>query len=228
MKFKVFIVSILFVCSMLPGFSFAQNKVVVIPLWEDCTLDPEMVEAMCLGYGVLGKNPPATINCPSKIVFVSSIYYNGNLGGVMGADATCQALADASDLTSRRTFKAWISDDTSSPAADFVQSNSGYVLANGLAVALGWNDLTDGVLERPINVDEKGNTVTGHPTYGLTAWTGTKEDGTLFDSSQDCNQWTSSSASGHIGLPDRSDYGWTNWSGYYACSRLQRLYCFEQ
>ncbi len=54
----------------------------------------------------------------------------------MGADAKCQALADASDLTSRRTFKAWISDDTSSPAADFVQSNSTYVLANGLAVAL--------------------------------------------------------------------------------------------
>jgi uncharacterized protein (TIGR02145 family) len=35
MKFKVFIVFVFFVCCLLPGISFAQNKVVVIPLMSD-------------------------------------------------------------------------------------------------------------------------------------------------------------------------------------------------
>jgi len=35
MKFKVFIVSVFFVCCLFPGISLAQNKVVVIPLMED-------------------------------------------------------------------------------------------------------------------------------------------------------------------------------------------------
>lgn len=35
MKFKVFIVSVLFICSLLPELIFAQNKVVVIPLGGD-------------------------------------------------------------------------------------------------------------------------------------------------------------------------------------------------
>jgi len=37
MKFKVFIISVLFICAMLPGLIFAQNKVVVIPLGSDCS-----------------------------------------------------------------------------------------------------------------------------------------------------------------------------------------------
>ncbi len=37
MKFKVFIASVFFICSLLPGISPAQNKVVVIPLLSDCS-----------------------------------------------------------------------------------------------------------------------------------------------------------------------------------------------
>ena len=37
MKFRVFIVFVFFVCSLLPGISLAQNKVVVIPLSSEST-----------------------------------------------------------------------------------------------------------------------------------------------------------------------------------------------
>ena len=41
MKFRVFIVFVFFIFSLLPGISLAQNKVVVIPLLEDApTLEP--------------------------------------------------------------------------------------------------------------------------------------------------------------------------------------------
>lgn len=43
LKFKVFLVSVLFVCNLLPAFSFAQNKVVVIPLLEEPTGPPAPV-----------------------------------------------------------------------------------------------------------------------------------------------------------------------------------------
>jgi cysteine-rich repeat protein len=54
-------------------------------------------------------NDGCTNNCISlsKKVFVSSQMYDGNLGGLAGADAKCQALADAANLTG--TYMAWIS-----------------------------------------------------------------------------------------------------------------------
>ena len=48
MKFKVFIVSVFFVCCLLPDISLAQNKVVVIPLVSgncDCNVIPTVTSA---------------------------------------------------------------------------------------------------------------------------------------------------------------------------------------
>ena len=44
-KFKVFIVSVFFICSLLPDISLAQNKVVVIPLMSDCNVIPTVTSA---------------------------------------------------------------------------------------------------------------------------------------------------------------------------------------
>src|SRR5207248_2675590 len=45
----------------------------------------------------------------NKRVFVTSVMYDGNLGGLAGADAKCQARATAASLSG--TYKAWLSDD---------------------------------------------------------------------------------------------------------------------
>ena len=80
------------------------------------------------------------------------------LGGVTGADSVCQARANAAGLSG--TFKAWISGGSysSSPASRFTRSTVlPYVRIDGAVVANDWNDLTDGTIQNPINIDEFGN-----------------------------------------------------------------------
>ena len=78
------------------------------------------------------------------------------LGGVAGADARCQNLADSAGLLG--TFKAWISDDTSDPLSTFNHSTVPYIMVNGKVVAYNWTDLTNGgYLRNPIEFDEEGN-----------------------------------------------------------------------
>ncbi|MCB1058064.1 MAG: hypothetical protein KDD11_21405, partial [Acidobacteria bacterium] len=59
------------------------------------------------------------------IVFVTSVGHDGNFGGLAGADAFCQSLADAVSLGG--TFKAWLSDSTTSPADRFAHRSESYV-----------------------------------------------------------------------------------------------------
>ncbi len=112
--------------------------------------------------------PPLSV---TKIVFITStIFADGNLGGIVGADAECQALADAASLSG--TFLAWLSDSLgNSPATDpnFVKSEVPYLRVDGIMVASSWADLVDGSLLAPIEVDEQGNhpgTVTDPATSG--------------------------------------------------------------
>jgi hypothetical protein len=110
----------------------------------------------------------------TKVVFVTSGRYTGNLGGVDGADAKCQAEADAAGLTGE--YKAWISDEASSPAAAFTKNGGPYVLAGtGTHVAEDWADLTDGNLAAAINIHASGNAI----DRGADTWTNTTTTGDL-------------------------------------------------
>jgi hypothetical protein len=60
---------------------------------------------------------------PPKRVFVSGSKWNGNLGGLAGADAKCQQAADAAGLGG--TFRAWISDDATSASSRLTHSAEG-------------------------------------------------------------------------------------------------------
>lgn len=68
MKFKVFIVSVTFICSLLPGISLAQNKVVVIPLMKEAPLEP---------YAPLAAESPS-----------ASAYFDNPMGGHVTDKAT--------------------------------------------------------------------------------------------------------------------------------------------
>jgi len=167
-------------------------------------------------------SPSAAQSSPS-IVFVTSTVHNGDLGGLVGADAICQARADFAGLPD--TFKAWLSDSTSSPLTRFVQSPGQYVLADGITVvANNWNDLIDGELNAFINVDESG-------TAGVSAnvWTNTNTDGSV-RSGASCNDWSSSSSltSGAKGNSGFDNAAWTKGSSNRSCDVTLRLYCFQQ
>jgi hypothetical protein len=161
-----------------------------------------------------------------KLVFVTSGAWVGDLGGVAGADAKCQQEADAEGVPG--TFLAWISTSTTSPASRFAKSPYRYELIDGTVIANDWDDLVDGSLQNPINLQLDGN----NPAWQY-AWTGTDYDGTSYQG-VDCDDWTKtvntdgSYINGGSGTLASTDAYWT-FSGATICGIVQRaLYCFEQ
>ena len=167
-----------------------------------------------------------------RTVFVTESVHTGDLGGIEGADAICQAEADAAGLAG--TFLAWLSDSTESPSTRFVHYNAmleplyPYQLVDGTLVANGWTDLTDGTVNHMIYV-----TATGTPPNGLLlAWTNTTPSGQPFNVLLDpvldsCSGWTDSRRSGWGGLLKEDDANWTI-AGPANCDAEAHLYCFQQ
>src|SRR3989344_4313337 len=93
---------------------------------------------------------------PHTKVFVTSTLYSGNLGGLAGADARCQERANVANLGG--TWKAWLSDTTTSAASRLEHSPNPYTLVNGRIIADNWEGLTGtGYLKSPIKINEFGN-----------------------------------------------------------------------
>jgi hypothetical protein len=178
----------------------------------------------------------------SKLVFVSSAVYTGDLGGLSGADAKCQGLATAAGL--RGTYRAWLSDGFATVADRLCHSMSSYVLVTGALVAANWTELVSGNLSHYIDVTEKGDPLSLDCSSidlcpcggtGGMVWTGTAADGTLCDAALDCQNWTSSiSPNAAWGEADPGDAAATsNWTtscngGPPGCSAEASIYCFEQ
>lgn len=161
-----------------------------------------------------------------KIVFVTSATYTGNLGGVAGADAKCQAAANDAGLPG--TYLAWISTATVSPATRFIRSQSPYIRSDGVVIAADWEDLTDGYLIHSVNVNEYGGAVGGYRF----AWTSTYSTGYRCTpyGAWDCQSWTtgSSSLAGYVGEIDSTNPNWAYSDGFAYCSTPFHLYCFQQ
>jgi hypothetical protein len=162
-------------------------------------------------------------------VFISSESYTGNLGGLAGADAKCQALADAAGIPG--TYMAWLSDGAASPSTRFpTKSSSPYKLLNGVKIADNWADLTDGTLDALIYVPDTGSGGLSGP--GNQTWTGTHANGQ--PAGVHCNNWTSESnaVTGTVGYHRHAldaDGSWSNWQSHdTGCSADRLLYCFQQ
>jgi hypothetical protein len=171
-----------------------------------------------------------------KRVFVSSTMPpSADLGGLAGADAICQSLADAH--TFGGAFKAWLSDHAASPSTRFTLAAVPYVLLDGTVIANNWTDLTDGTLAHPIDMDESAKYL--QTASGVEVWTGTTTTGT--STGTDCNGWTSakscasplpacvgSNSVARVGNYALSDSGWTTVYEQYCDRTDNHLYCFEQ
>jgi len=119
-----------------------------------------------------------------RYVFLSSEIYSGDFGAVSGANSLCKKLAMIAGLPNYETYRAWMSDDTFSPATWFFHSRGRYILPNGVVVANDWNDLTDGTIQHPIDIDENGDPSLGQP------WSNTTTAGLRHPDSEDCMGWT--------------------------------------
>jgi hypothetical protein len=156
------------------------------------------------------------------------------MGGISGADQNCAAVAVSVGLAG--TWRAWISDSTSSPSAAWPHDYGPYKLIDGTLVANDWVDLTDGSLAHAINLDESGNPLlfnTSQPPYPV--WTSTGTDGTLTmqmtanGPPSNCLNWSGSSDTEYAGLGDASATNpqWTD-AQLLVCAYSAHLYCIEQ
>ena len=190
---------------------------------------------MCRGGTLAATFPEATVG-----FFLSSLGLQGNLGGLAGADAKCQLLADAASLGG--TYKAWLSDSNTRVDARLHQSSVPYVLVDSTPVANDWTDLvTRPFLDSYINKTELGIVVVPPPNpTPARAWTGTTiaapggNANITVDLIRLCSDWTDSTnlqQGGRVGLgaqtPNGIPYEWANGTAN-ACFSPTRLYCFEQ
>lgn len=166
----------------------------------------------------------------TKRIFITDSTYNGNLGGVSGADAKCQARANAAGLTG--TWKALIST-SSLDVRNRSNSTAIYVNMIGDIVAFGYKDL---FLSRP-NVDNNVTVIMN--TVGFNEF-GNQQNGNFWNGSNEagegglsnCNNWTNqtSQSGGHIGDGMRliSTSFWGGNGNNQNCNTQQRLACYEE
>lgn len=161
-----------------------------------------------------------------RVVFVTSTDHTGDLGGLAGADAICQGLADAAGLAG--SFQAWLADSSDSPSTRASQAGAPYVRTDGTVVADDWTDLTDGDLDAPISLDEDG-IGPGDPVLAHFVWSNVTALGAGIESTSHCSDWTSgASGGGRRGVWDATDPTWTELTTGSLCSSQERFYCVEQ
>lgn len=178
--------------------------------------------------------PSTTGDC---IVFLTSDEHDGNMGGLDGADAICQARAGSASLEG--TFKAWLSDSNTSAADRLTHSAVPYIDTRGQLVANDWADLTDGSLQRPITVDQNAYDWDSDAKHCgafillATVWTATTIDGSA--KPPFCSDWTSQADlevdSGHVGRYCYPSEAWTDGAisdTRKGCSAETSLYCIQQ
>jgi hypothetical protein len=145
----------------------------------------------------------------------------GDLGGLAGADAHCQALAQAAGAGAK-TWRAYLStsggEGRQQVEARSRIGNGPWYNAKGVLIAADLTDLhINNNIRRETGLDENGNLVKarGDNPNQHDILTGSREDGTAFPPGEDrtCNNWTSSDeGSAMLGHFDRQGGGFTSWN----------------
>ncbi|MFZ6182429.1 hypothetical protein [Nannocystis pusilla] len=182
---------------------------------------------------------PCDLHCGyyGRLLFITTQAYDGELGGVSGADLKCHAAASEAGLPHSNAYRAWISDDFQSPVTRFEQWELAVplILSGGLVVAEDLLDLVDNGPRIGIARTELGDSLIQQPV-----WTNTSAFGETFSISDHCEAWLSASdlATARQGLnalavedgPDweswRDERWWTSYLNQ-RCNKLAHLYCID-
>jgi hypothetical protein len=202
--------------------------------FEDCDLGASNGTGEGEGY-----QAPCSIGCTwdGRIAFLTSVLYDGNLGGLEGADELCRYHAWAAGMQRWDTVQAWLSADPFSPLNRFVPIPvRPILLPNGELVADSLSDLIVNGPGEGIRVDEFGT-----PLPPSKVWTNTGITGEPYSPVDDCGDWSStapglSARVGYSHVPHEPEEEWEQWQAQkqwtsrqgWDCYDLARLYCFEQ
>lgn len=154
-------------------------------------------------------------------IFVTNTVQDADLGGLEGADALCASQAAMAGLDGE--FRAWLSTLGVAAADRLTRSTLRYVLVDGTVIARDWEDLTDGEIAAPIDLDASGQ------SRGGDVWTGTLPSGLPY-ANGDCVGFTGNSESDGIALCGTTQSSLANWTANATpdCSTRLRLFCIEQ
>jgi len=155
-----------------------------------------------------------------------------NLGGLAGADAHCEALADSVGAGGRN-WRAYLSTSGESAVDARDRIGSGpWTAANGVKVATDVDDLhsDNNKLSKENSIGENGDPINGRgdSPNRHDILTGSNLDGTAFSDGEDhtCQNWTYSGSEGSaaVGHHDRQGGGpnptsWNNAHGSRGCSQ---------
>jgi hypothetical protein len=155
-----------------------------------------------------------------KIAFATSAGYQGNLGGIDGANAKCQAVATAAGLPG--SYLAWLSSSSRNPAAGLAKGGPWYDV-NQTLIAPNWSKLQTGTLTNLLQLSADGS------GGNAIVWTNTNPDGTATDAANTCSDWTDATLGNSGNLAYANGTGPT-WTTAYAggCEQSHGLYCFQQ
>jgi cysteine-rich repeat protein len=168
---------------------------------------------------------------PFRLIFVSSVSYDGKMGGLAGADLACQTLASAAMLPGK--YLAWLGDQAAWPANRMTKADVPYIRTDFTMVAKHWTDLTDGTLIAPIDKTEAAVHAVMGPgpcNGGPTVHTNLGADGKLFDAEYNCDDWKSAVGTvraGQLGPPGLMNGLWTS-ACSIGCSVKAPIYCIQQ
>jgi len=146
---------------------------------------------------------PSCVPSSRMTFFVTSVGMGngGNLGGLAGADAHCQALATAAG-SSRQQWRAYLSAGASGgrPAVNARDriGQGPWFNAKGVKIAVNLEDLHGRAnqIGGRTSLDEQGNFVLSHVHDILT---GSNADGTLATGDTTCRDWTSTDGHAMVG-----------------------------
>ena len=165
-----------------------------------------------------------------RLAFVTSAAGSGNLSswpeaggqsGLAAGDAICTQLATAAGLPEPASFKAWLSTGTVDARDRFVNDGP-WMRLDRARLAADLTDLTDGLLNTGLDLDENGVIVAA-----TAVWTGTSVSGTA--DTDRCSDWASASASamGDGGMTEYAEAHWTAFVSRTCDTATNRLYCLQ-
>lgn len=159
----------------------------------------------------------------AKRVFVTKTRYNGNLGGLVGADQKCNTAAEAAGLGG--TWKAWLSDSNTNAIDRIAEVGPWYdIVPNETWVNQKVFNNKAGLATTPL-AGIQNNEDGSFNSSGTSVWTGTSVGGVA--SANHCLSWTSTSSIAVYGVAGKVNNGWTSYSTN-SCSDTASLYCIEQ
>lgn len=165
----------------------------------------------CYGEKVVTKEDATCEKRLSKYIFMTTASYTGNLGGLTGADAKCNA--DAAKPNGS-TYRAHLYHGTGTIAGDTSNLSAAYDYKNtGNAEIISGEHIYSGV---PL-----GDLINRIDTGSANVWFGNSTD--------NCTNWTSNSNSikALTGSAGATWYNWYRDSDTLACNNLFRIYCVE-